>query len=133
MKTMKWMVVALVLAGTTLLIPSCGKYEEGPKFTLLTKKMRLVGDWDAKEYVYDNGTTVSESSDDVLTFEKDGTARYTLGAFSFSGTWEFASDKEKVRVVYSGTPEELNILRLTNKELWLREDGDNYYIRYEAK
>lgn len=133
MKTMKWMVVALVLAGTSLLVPSCGKYEEGPKFTLLTKKMRLVGDWDAKEFVYDSGTTIADNSDDILTFEKDGTARYSLGSFSFSGTWEFTSDKEKIRTVYSGSTGEVTILRLTNKELWLRGDGDNYYVRYEAK
>lgn len=133
MKTMKWMVVTAILAGTTLLTPSCGKYEEGPKFSVLTKKMRLTGDWDAKEYVYDSGTIISENSDDILTFEKDGTARYSLGSFSFSGTWEFTSDKEKIRTVYSGSTDEATILRLTSKELWLRDSGEDYYVRYEAK
>ena len=37
------------LAGVTSMgISSCGKYEDGPGFSLLSKKARVAGDWKVK-------------------------------------------------------------------------------------
>ena len=135
MKTLKLLGVAAILGATILSTPSCGKYEEGPGISLLTKKSRLVGDWDLKETVYGSITT-TDTSDDILTFEKDGTVKATDGSTTISGTWEFTSDKEKVRTTYEffGTPvsADFTILRLKSKELWLQDDDDEIY-KYEAK
>lgn len=135
MKTLKLLGVVAIIGTTILSTPSCGKYEEGPGFTLLTKKARLVGDWDLKETVYGSIST-TDSDDDVLTFEKDGTVKATDGSTTLTGTWEFISDKEKVRTTYEifGTPVpvDFTILRLKSKELWL-QDSDDYIYKYEAK
>ena len=38
-------VVLIALFSISSVLTSCGKYEEGPSFTLLTKKMRVTGEW----------------------------------------------------------------------------------------
>lgn len=136
MKTLKLFVAAAILGGTMMAAPSCGKYEEGPGFSLRSKKSRLAGEWDAKEYVDADGTTIADTDDDYITFEKDGTYKVTSDGTSVSGTWEFASDKEKLRTSYTvggmTFTGESTIVRLTNKELWIKdEDGD--MTKLEAK
>jgi hypothetical protein len=136
MKTLKLMIAAAFLGGTLFSVSSCGKYEEGPGFSLLTKKARLVGEWDEKETVDVNGNVTVDNSDDYATFEKDGTYKVTSGSFSFAGTWEFTSDKEKLRITYtsgnSSISSEATIVRLTNKELWLKDD-DGDVTKLEAR
>lgn len=136
MKTIKLLGVVAIIGTTILSTPSCGKYEEGPGFTLLTKKMRLTNDWDVKEVVYSDGTVVADNDDQYTTFEKDGTAKAIDGNLIVTGTWEFSSDKEKLRVTYTyfGQPDtdEFTIIRLTNKELWLKDINNDLY-KAEAK
>ena len=124
------MLVAVAMMGTAALtITSCGKYEEGPGMSLRTKKARLTGEWDAKEYVDADGTTVQDTDDDYVTFDKDGTYTYTSGSTSQSGTWEFSSDKEKIKIGYTvGSTTfstETTIIRLTNTELWTKDEDGN--------
>lgn len=137
MKKIK-LIVAIALLGTAgLTVSSCGKYDEGPGFTLLTKKARLTGDWDAKSYTDSNGNTVADTDDDFVTFDKDGKYTYTSGSFSQSGEWDFSSDKEKIKVSYtSGATtysNETPILRLTNKELWTKDPDDGTITKFEKK
>jgi hypothetical protein len=129
------LLLAVALIGTSL--SSCGKYEEGPAFSLLTKKARLTGVWDEKEEVDSDGTVYTDNSSATIEFTKSGS--YILSdpgsSLSLTGEWEFTSNKEKLRVSYEfgGTQiEEFTILRLTNKELWVK-DNDNYQYRYEKK
>lgn len=137
MKTLKLLVAAAILSGTIMATPSCGKYEEGPEFTLLTKKARVAGDWDVKEYVDENGNVTIDNSDDYVTFEKDGTYKTTIDNSTFVGTWEFTSKKENLRASYTvGNFEfttERPILRLTNDELWLKDEEYNRTIKLEAR
>lgn len=108
-------------------ISSCGKYEEGPEFTILTKKHRLVGDWKIEEAMIDGQVQDAEAyADYTLTYERDGTARITFGALIYKGTWEFIENKEKLRSIsMDGTMADATIIRLTNKQLWLKDaDGD---------
>lgn len=124
------MLVAVAMMGTAALtITSCGKYEEGPSLSLRTKKARLTGEWDTKEYVDSDGTTTADNSDDYVTFDKDGTYTYTSGSTSQSGQWDFSSDKEKLKVSYTfGSTtftSESTILRLTNDELWIKDEDGN--------
>lgn len=138
MKSLKLFSFAL-LAMVFVLGTSCGKYEEGPGFSLRTKKARLAGVWKAEKYVSSNGTSVPASSNDNSTweFEKDGsmTLKVDEDGFSFtaSGTWEFVKDKEyiKTTIEFFGQTEtdEMKIVRLTNKELWIEdEDGDQTHL-----
>ncbi len=39
-------VIFMIIAGLSIIIGSCGKYEEGPGFSLRTKTARLTGEWE---------------------------------------------------------------------------------------
>lgn len=136
MKKFRLATAAILIATAGLTVSSCGKYEEGPGFSLRTKKMRLTGDWDIKEYEDSDGDIEADNSTDFVTFDKDGTYSYTSGSISQSGTWDFSSDKEKIKVTYTigntSYSDESTILRLTNEELWTK-DSDNNIIRFEKK
>jgi len=136
MKTLKFLAAGAILGSTILATPSCGKYEEGPGFSLRTKKARLAGDWDMVEYIDADGTSTKDNDDDFITFEKDGTYKYTDGSTSMNGTWEFTDDKEKIRVTYTSgnlsISNDATIVRLTNKELWTK-DSDGNMTKCEAK
>lgn len=136
MRTTRILLAALLLGGAITVIPSCGKYEDGPGFSLMTKKARLVGKWDAVEYVDSDGTTTAENGDGTLEFEKDGTFSVMDDGIGFSGDWEFIDKKEKLRLSQTSGSltfhEDYTIRRLTNKEFWL-EDEDGDMTKYEAK
>lgn len=109
-----------------LMVSSCSKYEEGSKFTVLTKKQRAVNTWTMTTYTV-GGTSVMQAGTTVVwDLAKDGSATvsYTNGAgtISESGTWAFNSDKSSLVITgitgYEGTFE---IVKLKNKELKLRQ------------
>jgi hypothetical protein len=141
---------ALFVGGVAL--TSCSKYEEGPKLTLLTKKMRLSGTWGVAAYLENGVDKTSDyrqgTSAETFTINKDGsfTSSVTnlLGTFTSEGTWEFINDKEDVKTTttkFNGvaltTPslDTMHITKLKNKEMWTKEvDGsDTYEFHYEAK
>ena len=136
MKKFNLAIATLLIAGAGLTVSSCGKYDDGPGFSLLTKKMRLTGQWDPKEYVDSNGNTTSDNSSDYFEVKKDGTYTVTSGSLSINGTWEFTSNKEKIKTTYTSgnvsSSDEQTIDRLTNKELWLK-DSDGSITKCEKK
>ena len=91
-----------------LFLFSCGKYEEGPKFSLLTKMNRITGTWEIDEITHNGEET--DTSDEYInievTFVKDGTGYYDF-FMSFLGSktkiatadlsWEFTNDKEYIK------------------------------------
>lgn len=138
MKKFRLLIATVLLTSAAMTVSSCGKYDEGPGFTLLTKKMRLTGEWDTKEYVDgSSGNTTADNSDAYVTIDKDGTYTYTDGSTSTTGTWDFSSDKERLKVTYtSGSfsiSDESIILRLTNKELWLKDPDTGDITKSEKK
>lgn len=124
MNTRIVLTIALLIASTTFLT-SCGKYEDGPGFTLLTKKARLTGEWDAIEFENSNGIVTADNSNTTVKFEKNGRVILNEDGFSITGKWEFTSNKEKIKITSEllGDPEELTILRLTNKDLWTKDSN----------
>lgn len=110
---------------------SCNKYPDGPKFTLLTKKARVVGEWDLSETLHSDGTVTYDYSDDIMELTEDEDAFYYSGNLTISGTWEFISNKEKLRIAYGnfvGTP---RIMRLKDKELWLKYEDTGDVLKFE--
>lgn len=143
-KVSKKLLIAAVLV-TVLNFQSCGKYEDGPSFSLKTKKGRLVGEWEVVK-MYDNqGVQVYPySSTDYsveleFEFEKDGDFalkyKYSYYGFtynySYKGEWEFSSDKEELEVEIQNEVQDWEIKRLTSKELWF-EDADGNEWELEA-
>src|SRR5574337_1342464 len=132
--------VIAILGFTVVFTASCNKYEDGPKFSLLSKKARISGEWVVESVtIHDTDATSMYPSGYVLEIDKKGT--YTTEGLNpnDSGTWELGEDKDDVRFQSgaSGSPEEsYRILRLKNKELWLRYtnlDGSYTVIKYKAK
>ena len=132
----------VALVGLSLIAASCGKYEDGPGLSLLTKKMRLTGTWDAVEYVDGStGQTIADNSTDTFTFDKDGTFSLTSGSTTTNGTWQFAKDKEQLQTTFSYTvfgqtqtiTNTSTITRLTNKELWFKDPETNDVTKCEKK
>ncbi|MFL5752160.1 MAG: lipocalin-like domain-containing protein [Bacteroidia bacterium] len=115
---------------------SCNKYEDGPKLSLRTKKARLSGDWKIEKVLY-NGTDVTSSSvaflgsNYELDLEKDGKLKESGNGFSYTGTWKLGEDKDDVEFKYDNNPgsatgeESYRILKLKNKELWLKHTSSN--------
>ena len=121
----------IALFSIAVLTPSCNKYEEGPKVSLLTKKARLTGDWTLDKYEADGQDITSFVASAwgaaEWQIEKDG-AYHITGNVNENGTWELGEDKDDVRFKSdnSSQPEEsYRILRLKNKELWLRYTNSN--------
>ncbi|MES2798427.1 MAG: lipocalin family protein [Bacteroidota bacterium] len=103
-------------------VSSCSKYEEGSKFTLLSKKARVVGEWNISN-ISVNGTSQDLSGYTYsYEFKKDDTftASVSFGSTTFtdSGTWEFSDDKLRLIITDSdGDISDAEILRLASKEM----------------
>lgn len=131
---MKKLITALCLAAlvSTTVLTSCKKYEDGPAFSLLTKKARLTGDWKIDNYTV-NGDDQTDllkglfGENFVWSIKKDGT--YKMGGnLNETGKWKFGEDKDDVTFTpddSSQDPETDRILRLKSKELWLKHTESN--------
>ena len=108
---------------------SCGKYEDGPGFSLASKTSRLTGVWDVVKT--DAEFDLSEG-DLSFEFEKEGdfTLRYNSGNYSDKdeGDWEWSSDKEVIEVTNSNdVTEDWEVLRLTNSEFWFEDENKDVW------
>ena len=129
----KYLVLALIffsvlsLIVATTFLSSCSKYDEGSKFTLLTKKSRMVNNWHLTSITQD-GVSLNMSGILLdLNLMKDGSATttlsYTVLGQTFTdvtnGTWEFNDDKSKLVLTETGATitDEYTILKLTKDEL----------------
>lgn len=128
---------------------SCGKYEEGPMFSLRSKTGRIAGTW-VYDKILQNDVDVTSQSTANSTFEmtidRDGTYKtvysYTVLGQNFSGedtgTWEFG-DNETINITSdsgNGT-NTTTIIRLTNSEFWTKDTdsstGDVTEVHYKSK
>lgn len=149
--TMKQLaVLILALFGSLILFEGCKKYPEGPAISLRSKKERVANTWKI-DAVMSGGvdSTVFFTgffNDYTLSFSKSGS--YTIfynqvrhfGLFPVteSGDWSFSSGKEDLTITPKQTsygalpqPSTLQILKLYEKELWLRSfEGNNLTREY---
>ena len=131
---------------TVLNFQSCKKYDDGPTFSLKTKKSRLTREWEVVK-IYDNeGTQIfpysnSEYSFDIsFEFLKKGdfieSFKYSYETYSYSysykGTWEFSSNKENLLIEMDNSVDKWKINRLTKKEFWFEDSIGNEW-ELEAK
>ncbi len=135
----------LFLAAGLFLLASCGKFEEGPGFTLRSKKARLSGDWKLKEITVNGSTTYNGEplmSDQYVlkfSFEKDGKYNFSeiitddansVYTDTETGTWDW---KEDSLMLKSSTNSEdvIHVSRLTNSEFWIDETDGNEKWMYK--
>ena len=124
-KTIFFSVLSLIVATTFL--SSCSKYDEGSKFTLLTKKSRMVNNWHLTSIVQDGAALNMSGILLDMNLMKDGSATttlsYTVLGQTFTdvtnGTWEFNDDKSKLVLTETGTTvtDEYTILELKKDEM----------------
>lgn len=130
------MVLAVLLSG--IAFTSCGKYEEGPGFSLLPKKSRLQQKWRAIESVSSGGVVTTIDNDgSYIEFVKGGTIKAYSGTLDlgFEGTWEFNDDKTGLIMNYTAfgvtSTSESKIVKLKINALGLEdENGDKTYYEY---
>ena len=106
-------------------ITACSKYEEGSKFTVLSKKARMANTWTLSSLTV-NEVSQAISGTNTMLLTKDGSATTTWasGGFSVSeqGTWVFSGNKEELIVTDSdGDVETYTIIQLKNKDLKLKQ------------
>ena len=127
---MKFLILPLIALSLIFLTPSCSKYPNGSKFTLLTKSNRMVNDWKLTSYMI-NGNEFIESQPEIsLVIEKDGTYSWTatqtvLGQIQSEfeyGTWSFSDDKTSLMILTDGEeiPVGYTIIELRSKKLVLQ-------------
>lgn len=120
----------IAMLALTAIMTSCTKYEEGSKFTFLTAKMRMVGEWTVTNITYDNNDVTSSYPDITISIKDDQSysLKWNYGAFSLTetGAWAFNADKTTfITTSSNGTVTERTILMLKNKMVKLKElDGN---------
>ncbi len=145
--------LGFVLAlGTASVLTSCSKYEEGSKFTLLSKKNRLTNDWKLTAVADSNGTSLDMTGfSTTMSLADDGTfsgnSSYTmLGQtiydFDVTGTWEFTDEKETLTLntltvdgvtLPTADVVKSTIVRLAKDELKVRDEETKQVSTYTAQ
>lgn len=131
---LKHVIKITFLLSYILFITACKKYEDGPAFSLITKKARLSNIWKVDTY-YLNGKDKTTQYRGLVTREKliifqSGEFEYTevsswlWATPQYTGKWKLVNNKEYLEM----TPDNsiipiktCRILRLKNKQLWLEE------------
>ncbi len=139
------LLLAVVMAGMFML-NSCGKYEEGPSFSILGKTSRITGVWKIDKMIVNNVEQTITEEFGAVRFElmKDGKGKviYSFGGLSINVNleWKFNSDKTHVSMRMQDITDttvwgewvESEILRLTNKELWVKESDTDGGVTTET-
>ncbi len=135
----------MLLAIPLFILVGCGKYEDGPGLSLRTKKQRVCNEWQVSSAMQ-NG--VDKTSDFnaafagyLLDIRKDDTYSLSYSPFSLaqvneSGQWQFVSEKMEIRFTNTdGESEQYQILRLKEKEFWVRfqDDGNDWEVHLVPK
>ena len=129
MKNTKNYLFLSIVVIISLAITSCGKYEDGPGFSLLSKTARMTNTWELKSV---DGEV--EAGLVVLDLKKDGSMSINEDGYIIDGSWDFSNDKEDLHLTIFGEGIVFKIRRLTNKELWLENElEDNELSKFEAQ
>lgn len=123
---------------------SCAKYEDGPKFSLSTKKTRISNKWSYQSVLNYKTGEIKYSEYDGWTdyFDKQmaftRTIMYLNEPTTYKGSWEFWNHKKQIKIKYKirtrDTSEIYTILRLEKDTFWIC-DGEKeiHYMTYKAR
>jgi len=125
---MKKLATIFVLISIVIL-NGCSKYEDGPVFSLRSKKARLVNKWKLEKLLIDGIESGVQGQyppnlDVWVEFKKDDTFENFWGS---NGKWEFNDSKEKIRLLSENSVliKELTILALKENELKIEYESGN--------
>ena len=137
-------IIFLLFLSFTIL-SSCKKYPDGPALSLRSKMNRVTNVWTIEKYLIDDvdQTTAMLAGfyENTFQMKKDGTYSENWNSFvaplTDGGKWEFIENKEAIKKTSdgTGTSDTLTILRLKNKEFWIKKRNGTqaiviHYIKY---
>lgn len=134
-KILTCLTVALVM-----IMSSCGKYEDGPFFSIRSKNARITGEWKLVKSERVRTSAFWDGSTQNYTWIFNGsTMSYTTSfngtvTSSYSSTWEFDGDKNALTMKTTEDGLSSNITTIWNwengssKKEMLNIDGDLYRI-----
>jgi hypothetical protein len=122
---------------------SCGKYEEGPSFSMKSKTKRLSREW-IVDKVIENEIEITSTynmmfPNHTMLFLDYGSLKETIGLTEMAKGWKWGEDKETIIVSFSllgvQRSDTFYIRRLTSKEFWytVTLDNKNYEFFWKAK
>lgn len=121
----------MVLMGLLLGVAACGKYEEGPGFSLRSKTARVANEWRVA-YAFDHVDKVEKTNSytgETWVFTKDGAFMEKDGGVTDkTGTWEFMKDNEEIAIMIGNDIDRYTILRLKEKEMWLKDHEEEIHL-----
>jgi hypothetical protein len=106
-KVLKKYTVLLLLV--LLIVPaSCGKYDDGPWFSIYSKKERASGNWRFESVTVDGVDQTVEYADQTVNMLKNGDVYWTQGyidspwnTYGPSGTWSFVNSKNQIEMHFT--------------------------------
>ena len=130
----------LLLTLVSVSFSSCNKYEEGSKFTLLTKKARLVNNWRTLKITADGEDITGLNLITQVIISDNGTYIVKGEFLGFptndEGNWAFNSSKSHVIFTDNGGGiSSYEIIKLKDKELKVKitTNGVEYVHEYVEK
>ncbi len=120
------------IAVLVLLLDSCGKYPDGPNFSILSRKTRIENVWVLKEVIHVNGSVEQNPTPGYTTeYTSDDKVIHTNGEVTLNGEWDLVNDKKDLFVSYEGIGSTTyEIRKLKSNELWLKTHSGEV-LKYE--
>ena len=125
-------IITTLLIFCFFLISSCKKYEDGPSFSLNSKRTRLANKWKVETFFINGNdktdfyrTLVLKETLEIFksgTWQYSETSNWTWAKPYDTGKWNFIDHKEDVEMISDdpSIPYKLfRILKLKSTELWL--------------
>ncbi|MFO0322762.1 MAG: hypothetical protein ACK504_10085 [Bacteroidota bacterium] len=128
MKSKISIVLAVLFAVVIPVVQGCKKYEDGPTFSLRSRKERVSNTWKVENYKINGTDFTSLVSSYTEVFTKKGSFNYSWGLLNGSGTWTFQNKDSEIKLNGndSQSSRTLVILRLEEKSFWYYYmDGNN--------
>lgn len=126
------------------LLNSCGKYDEGPTFSFVSKEKRLCRTWILEKIDHSNGYSTDQfylklifGNDKSMKIEHKNNSNEVIPTTS---TWDWLLGTYGLTLNLGSHPQGLpsgtrdfEIKRLTKKELWIEDRGSliNYHFKSE--
>lgn len=125
----------ILIAASAIIFTGCKKYADGPSISTLSITKYLSNNWKVVKATASDGDDVTSNFNEYsIEIKKDGTYIEINNSHTDTGTWTLDGTKDNIMFTEGSNTHRCLILRLKNKELWLKET-DSYptEIHYEPK
>lgn len=125
---------SFALLSLSLVLFSCAKYDEGPAFTLLSKKSRVSNHWELEKATANDEPWTPFYPLKEMIIAKDNTQTTIFRTLNvpleLTGKWEFERQKEQLELLFdNGFTQRFKILKLKEDELKLSlTSNDTTYV-----